>query len=161
MALSILAAITLTPGHLDADIPPKELTIEETMVKYSVEDTIIKYAEEFGASAIELLSVSNCESKFNPNIKGDYKNGVYLALGEFQIHKPTFIGWEKLYFNATGEHLDYYSSHDRVKLTAWIWVNHPEYKWSWTSYRALMNGGTYSFYSSLLGKHFTVHCKLL
>ncbi len=153
--LSVGAAITLYPSRIKADIlpvtiePPKPLTVQETIVKYAV---------QYAAPEKELLSVAKCESGFDPNRKGDYKNGVYLALGEFQIHEDTFWGWEKEFFLETSEHLDYQSSHDRIKLTAWIWVNRPQYRRAWTTYRALKNGGVYSFYSRQLEKYFTVTC---
>ena len=56
-----------------------------------------------------------------------------------------------------GEELDFNSSHDQIKLLSWSIAN--GYGRNWTAWRAIQNGGTYSFYSNQLKKHFKVTCK--
>lgn len=70
-----------------------------------------------------------------------------------QYHKQSFENHAKLY----GEELDYYSTYDQIKLGTWAIANGRGNEW--TAYRAIKNGGTYSFYSKLLNKHFTAKCK--
>ncbi len=151
MSLAFLIAVLL-PQTLQAD----KISVPEPFL--GVKETIVKYAQYYAVPENELLSVSWCESQFDQDRLGDLHHGEYLALGEFQIHEDTFYGWEKLYFISTGFHLNYRSSLDRIKLTVWVWKYHPEYKVAWTTYRALKNGGTYTFFSKQLGKTFTVNC---
>lgn len=76
------------------------------------------------------------------------------ANGVLQIHEPTFERWER----KMGEDLNYDSTMDQIKIGAWAFSQGDEYRNQWTMYVALKKGGTYSFYSKLLGKHYTVHC---
>lgn len=140
----LLPQTTHSDTHIEATEPPKELTIEETIAKYS---------QIYGAPERLLYSMAMCESNLNPNIKGD--SG--LAVGLFQYHDGT---WNRM-SSYMGETLDKYSWHDQIKLTAWVAANRPDRLREWTSYVAIQKGGTYSFYSKLLKRNFTVHCKMI
>lgn len=92
--------------------------------------------------------VIKCESGWNVKANGD--GGISLGIAQFQLE--SFNRMSK----AFGEKLDYYSSYDQLKL--FVWAMNNGYAREWTAYRAIKNGGTYSFYSNQLKKHFTVKC---
>lgn len=115
------------------------------------EQYIAYYAELNQTDESLLLKVAKCESKLNIQSKGDGGN----ATGIYQYWNDTFERFSKLY----GEELDINSYHDQIKLTSWIFANYPQYRKQWTSFRAIQNGGVYSFYSTKLKQHFTAICK--
>lgn len=121
-------------------IKPVELTVEE-QINY--------YSKLYNTDSNLVSKVIQCESKGSNTAVGD--GGLSRGIAQFQ--KPTFINLS----NKLGEELDYTSSHDQIKLTVWSIAN--GYGRNWTAYRALMNGGTYSFYSNQLKQHFTVVCR--
>lgn len=90
-----------------------------------------------------------CESG-GRKVKGDGGR----AYNEFQFHKPT---WDRM-SKKMGEELDINSGYDQAKLATWAVAN--GYGREWTSYVAIKNGGKYSFYSSLMKKHYTVTCNI-
>lgn len=124
----------------ETEISPADITID---------GQIDYYSNLYGADKQIVSKVIQCESKGNHSAVGD--SGLSRGIGQFQ--KPTFINLS----NKLGEELDYNSSHDQIKLMTWSIAN--GYGNNWTSYRAIQNGGSYSFYSSQLKKHFTVICK--
>jgi hypothetical protein len=108
------------------------------------------YSELYGVDSGIINKVIQCESNGNINAVGD--SGRSYGIAQFQ--KPTFSALSiKL-----GEKLDYYSTHDQIKLLAWSIAN--GYGNRWTAYKAIMNGGKYSFYSSQLHRYFNINCKL-
>lgn len=144
MVLAILIgafALPRTVGSTYIPVDPRTLSPREVITYYS---------NLYGADEVTLMKMATCESTMNPKAIGDGGR----ARNIFQYHKPTFDRYSKL----LGETLDYHSYHDQAKLTAWLYVNHPEELRAWTSFRALQNGGTYKFYSKLLQKHFVIHC---
>lgn len=112
---------------------------------------IVYYSEVNEIDSNLIMKMTDCESDFNPNAVGDSGR----AFGPLQFHRATFDSMAKL----MGEELRYDSANDQIKVVSWIAANYPSKLNSWTSYRAIQNGGTYSFYSSLLKKHYTVTCK--
>lgn len=124
---------------------PKELTPKEY---------IIKYAQEYGVSEKLLLKVAECESELDINaINNDEPNGIQ-SLGIYQIQPPTWEYFEKK-FNVD---LDPNIPEDNIKMAAIAFSKNEGL--NWTSYRAIKNGGTYTFVSSKNGKKYTVYCKL-
>ncbi len=120
----------------------RTVPVEETYL-----DLAIKYQVDYNL----MRSISSCESGGSMEAIGDGNR----AFGEFQYHVGT---WEN-FTKRMGENLDITSRYDQWKVTAWALSNgHGKH---WTSYVAIQNGGTYSFYSKLLKKHFTVKCQLL
>jgi len=121
---------------------------------YSAEPTIPelinRFALEYGVDHNLALSVAKCESGLKPTTSGDGGK----ANGVFQYWKPTFERHSKEF----GEELNYESPYDQIKLAMWAFSK--GYAREWTTYRAIQNGGVYSFYSRSLGKHFTVRCKI-
>lgn len=117
--------------------------------EWTYEQQITYYAELYGFDPVIGLKVAKCESGLSNSAIGDGKR----ANGIFQYHKGSFDRHAKLF----GEQLDYTSAHDQIKLAMWAMANgHAN---EWTAYRAIKNGGTYTFYSKLLGKHYTAVCK--
>lgn len=145
MFLSLVVAISAPTQVAEADIPVP------IPIPNDVKGMIVYYGEQYGAEIPLLDKMAFCESTYNPKAVGDGGR----ALSVYQYHKETFYSHAKL----MGEELNYNSAHDQIKLTAWISVHHPDKLRAWTSYRAIKNGGTYSFYSKLLKKHYTVVCK--
>lgn len=96
----------------------------------SVKGMIVYHAKAQGVNEEQMLKVSFCESSYKQNAVGDGGK----ALGVFQYHKPTF----DRYASWMGEKLDYTSAEDQIKLTAWIWKNHPEEKRAWTCYTKMV-----------------------
>lgn len=104
----------------------------------------------YGGDVLLNKAIIECESQWNETALGDSGR----SYGLFQFQKASFERMSK----AFGEELNYYSSYDQLKLGVWA-VNNG-YANEWTSYRAIMNGGKYSFYSKQLKQHFTVYCSL-
>jgi hypothetical protein len=144
----ILLSISFTDSKVGAE--EEHIVVEQveelnlTPVEYA---TI--YANHYGIDEGVFKKVMWCESRNNPDAVGD--NGK--AKNVMQFHKPTFDSYAK----KLGEDLDYNSYHDQIKVAAYMF-SIGEAK-QWTAYRAIINGGTYSFYSSSLGKHYTATCK--
>jgi hypothetical protein len=90
----------------------------------SVKGIIQFHAKEQGVNESKLLALSFCESSFTYNAVGDGGR----AYGAFQYHRPTFDRYARL----MGETLDYKSTEDQARLTAWIMKNHPEEMRAWT-----------------------------
>ena len=122
------------------DIKTSDLTIEQQVTYFS---------ELYGADTDIVEKVIQCESRGIVNAIGD--SGRSIGIAQFQ--KPTFLMLSK----KLGEELDFNSSHDQIKLLSWSIAN--GYGRNWTSYVAIKNGGTYSFYSNQLKRHFRVTCK--
>lgn len=156
MVVCVVISLIILSSKVTAEAPTYEIVVKiETP-----QDYIIKYAEQFDTNPELLLKIANCESQFNPEAKGDKKDGVYLAVGLYQYHLDMWNGSVELYKKEVAdENLSRDSFQDQAKITAFIFAKHPELRKKWTSYVAYINGGTYSFYSKLLGKHYTVVCK--
>ncbi len=117
-------------------------------------DYIKTYAKEFGVDSELLYDVMMCES-MGKKVKGD--GG--LSLNEFQWQIPTWSMYEKMYSKEFGEtKFDIHSLHDQSKLTAYAFSKGESARNMWTAYRAIKNGGTYSFYSKQLKGHYTAKC---
>lgn len=144
MASAFLVAISVSPITLDTDIPPLPPKV------LSVQETIVKYATVYRAPEKKLESLFRCESTFRQNVIGEEGE---IGVGQF---KPdTFKRLAKL----MGEELNIHSYSDQIKLVSWLSVNHPNEMRNWTTWRALQNGGTYTFTSRQTGKTYTVVCK--
>lgn len=116
-----------------------------------------KYGEEYGANMNILNAVVRCESQFGKLPNGDFKNGEYLAVGIGQYHKETWNRHTKISGLAGSRD----SVEDQARQLAWTFAKgSEEMKREWTTYRAIKNGGEYSFFSSVLNKQFTVKCKV-
>jgi hypothetical protein len=118
----------------------------------SKEQQVVYFSDLYGGDSQIALSVMECESSGSHSAKGDggRSNGI------FQFQKSSFERMEKDF----GEDLNYTSEYDQIKLASWALAN-PKYQREWTSYRAISNGGKYSFYSSQMKRHYTIYCSLI
>ena len=112
------------------------------------------FANLYGVDSKIVNKVLDCESDYNHEAKGDGGHSKGIA----QIQKPTWDWMEQEYFKEWGEHLDYQSSHDQIKLLAYQ-ISKGEGH-NWTTYVAIEHGGVYKFWSSQNGKHYTIYCKV-
>lgn len=118
----------------------------------SPQEVISYYAELYGADEKTLLSMARCESQFKPSAHNE-DDGGSPSTGLYQYKKGTFERYSQL----MGEELNMQSYHDQAKLTAWVYVHYPKERKAWTSYRAIVNGGSYTF--TFEGEPYTVYCK--
>lgn len=153
---SLTMALAMLVGTLVFARPAGSTYIPIDPKTLSPKEVITYYSNLYGADEALLQRMADCESNWNEDPNGDKKDGVYLAKGMYQYHTETWLR----HSGYMGENLDRLSYHDQAKLVAWISVNKPEALTEWTSYRAIRNGGTYTFHSKLLNKSFTVTCKL-
>lgn len=121
-------------------VRPSELTLEGQVSHYS---------KLYGADEDIVKGVIQNESKWNVNAVGD--GGRSRGIAQFQEESFNRLS------GLMGEDLDYHSPHDQIKLLSWSIAN--GHGREWTAYICIMNGGSYSFYSRQLQKHFTVYCK--
>lgn len=135
LMLFVSQPVIAEPITISANLP-LEKQVELFSIVYGADSNIIK-------------KMIYEESGWKMSAVGD--SGISRGIGQFQ--KSSFIRLSKL----MGEDLDYNSSYDQIKLLVWSVAN--GHGREWTSYRCIMNGGTYSFYSKQLGKHFTINCK--
>ena len=142
----------LFPSPLSEHYISKAEAPTKTLAEYSVLELIDYYSSIYRQDPVLLKKVAWCESQYEKDLPGDGGR----AYSVFQIHKPTFEQWSK----EMGELLDYGNYQDHIKVATWAFAQGEEYRKKWTTYVAIKNGGTYSFYSKLLKKHFTVFCKL-
>lgn len=113
-------------------------------------EVIEKYSTEYGLDKNLVYSMLFCESTLNENAIGDSGKSKGIS----QYNPNTFIRHEK----KLGEDLDEQSWHDSIKLMTFAIANGMGNEW--TSYRAIKNGGSYTFKNSYTGKTQTVKCNL-
>lgn len=123
----LLAALILVPSMTAADdtvplsYPPKVATM---LLASSL-------SAQMGVDPYQVKYVLKHESGYSQDAVGDHG----LAVGVGQYHKDTFNHYEKLYFNTTGTHLNYYTAQDQVRLMTWQWKVFPKSKYEWTTWR--------------------------
>lgn len=145
LAFTLITSLLVSPTKAIAE--PTEIV---NPVNLTVEQQVEYFSELYQADVILVKKVIGCESSWNNSASGDNS----LSNGIFQFQKSTFYRMAKI----LGEELDYTSQYDQVKLGTYA-MSKPELAREWTAYVAIQNGGTYSFYSKQLQKHFTVVCK--
>lgn len=126
----------------------------ETPVDYSVKAMIERLAPRYGQDPELIYKITYCESqhKIKSHDGGRGKNIT-------GIHDTTFNLWLPLYEKAENETLDIHSSYDQLKMMSWAFSQGESYRRQWTTYRAYINGGTYTFYYKLLKGTYTARCK--
>lgn len=113
-------------------------------------EVIQKYSDEYKIDANLLYSVLYCESRLDPQTKSGDSNRSH---GIAQIKDGTWESLEK----RLGHELDKKSYLDAIRLTAYAFsINEGR---NWTPYRAIKNGGSYTFTNVHTGKEQTVYCK--
>lgn len=118
--------------------------------KNTTKELVTKYAQVYNVNSKVMLAMMRCESSGNQSAIGDGGR----AKGLYQYHTGT---WERIE-NKLGKDMDINSEHDQVHMTAYALSQGMGSQW--TSYVAIKNGGTYSFYSKLMKQHYTVKCSV-
>lgn len=122
--------------------------------EYSQEDIInlIKlYSEKYQVDKNVLIKMAECESNFKQNTYGDKNN----AFGLYQFWNET---WHRHSIKYFGHELDKNSVVDQIMLASAAISGGDGNEW--TSYRAIKNGGSYTFYYKLEKRYVTVYCKI-
>ena len=118
--------------------------------EYSTTELIKKYAQVYNVNSKVMLAMMRCESSGNQSAIGDGGR----AKGLYQYHTGT---WERIE-KKLDKDMDINSEHDQIHMTAYALSQGMGSQW--TSYVAIKNGGTYSFYSRLMKQHYTVKCSV-
>lgn len=124
------------------------------LTEKTIKEQVEYFSGLYNTNSAVVNKVLECESKFDHSSVGDGGRSKGIA----QIQGPTWKDLEYKFNKEYIEDLNYNSRFDQIKLTTWSIAN--GYGNKWTAYRAIMNGGKYSFYSKQLKRHFTVTCKL-
>lgn len=144
IAFGVLAFL-LTIGKARAFAP--ELALRDQ----PIQSIVTYFSNQNGVDPRFALSVMDCESHGEQKTVSDEGR----SLGIFQIQKPT---WER-FTKEMGEVLDINSPFDQARVATFAFAhNHAD---EWTTAVAIKNGGSYSFYSKQLKRHFTVKCSLI
>lgn len=122
---------------------------------------IKRYTAKFHSSTDTVYSVMMCEGGLDGK-SGDFRDGAYHSFRWFAYFTETWERYSQKYRDTFGveDEFDINSLHDQVKLTSWIYSLEEVNKEEWTTYRAIKNGGTYTFYSKFHKKWFTIFCTL-
>lgn len=130
---------------------PVHIVEAQRIVDQTIPEMIQEIAPRFGEDPKLIEKITWCESHWKIAVHdGGYGKGITgLHSGTFKLYLPA-------YEKETGETLNYDSSYDQLKMMSYMFSIGEARQW--TTYRAYKNGGTYSFYSHLLKKNFTVRC---
>lgn len=149
-AIICFLVITSLLGIFPQRIVSETIKITEQPISAQID----YFATLYGTDSSVVKQVVECESNGYHGAVGD--GGRSKGIAQFQ--KPTWDYLLGVYKKKYNEELDYKSSFDQIKLLTFsIAEGHGN---RWTAFRAIMNGGKYSFYSSQLKKSFVVYCKL-
>lgn len=111
------------------------------------------FAAEYETSSEDLIKVANCESGFNEDAHNKKDpNGGSFSFMQFQL--PTFNSYAK----KIGIDNPDIKNKVHVAETSSYMFSIGEGK-QWTAYRALKNGGSYTFFYEPENKYITVYCK--
>lgn len=148
----LLVLILIVSG---ISILPKKTTVVEPVVinfdTYTIPELVDYIAPQYNQDPALLKKIIYCESGFRHESIHD--GG--LGKGATGLHRATFMGWSK----EMGVDLDYNSSMDQIRVMAWAFSQGGHYRDDWTTYRAYMNGGTYTFTQKKTGITYTSRCK--
>lgn len=144
ISVLLILLVSLFAFRVDAEAPDdkREMTVEQTVAHYAYIN---------GVDQRLVLSMMKCESEGKQGAIGDGKH----AVGIFQYWPETWTRHSAKY----GEKLDRNSYQDQAELATWAVANGMGNEW--TSYRAIKNGGSYTFFYKLQNKKITVYCDLL
>lgn len=144
LALAILSLLVLPQRGIAEPIHITKVATVPEMIK--------EIAPRFDQDPALIDKIIKCESGYKvvPHDGGHGK-------GVTGLHKNTFKLYLPMYEKQEGETLNYDSSYDQIKMMSFMFQKGEARQW--TSYRAYKNGGTYTFYSKLMGKTYTSRCK--
>lgn len=116
----------------------------------SIPDLFTKYSTQYGISEQLIKKVANCESSFSPKAINHSDN----SQGLMQFQPQTFYTYAKKISIANPS---IWNADQQVHVAAYMFsIGQGK---QWTTYRAIQNGGSYTFYSKQLKKWITVYCK--
>lgn len=144
----ILSLLLLPSSTAKAEAPTLELKDR------TIQEIITHYAEQYEVSVPIALAVARCESQFGKLSDGDGGN----AKGLWQYWDDTWNRHYKEFYKETAIELVKGNQIDDTQLAMWAFSKGKSKEWS--TYRAIINGGNYSFYSRSLQKHFVVKCSV-
>lgn len=123
MTIAVVATLAIGThiGLADSDSPPSIYTPSQQHV-------IVKAATFYGAPAQELLVTGHCETGHGDEFVDQSAIGKQGEIGAYQYFQSTWNAMSAV----MGEKLDIHSFDDQVKLTAWVFANHPEWKKQWS-----------------------------
>ena len=107
------------------------LTLKEQIVAY-----MSFVADKYGVNIRDMDKLITCESGYNPDAKGDYKNGVPSAIGILQFWKGTFDAFKK---EAKMPQLEYTDWHSQLELGSWAISKGYQNHWKWCWNNAVLN----------------------
>jgi len=141
-------------SHKEAEVQlNKQLAEQERINKMSYVEMVEYIAPQFNQNPEEIKKIIYNESGFKVQCHDSCRAKNVTA-----IHDSTFKGWLPKYEKEMGETLNIESQFDSIKMMSWAFKK--GYKTAWTTAVACdSKDGTYSFYSKLMGKHYTVVCK--
>jgi len=131
----------------------KQLAEQERINKMSYVEMVEYIAPQFNQDPEYLKLIIWNESGFEIKCHDGCRAKNITA-----IHDNTFIGWLPEYEKETGGTLNIDSQFDSIKMMAWAFKKGKKTAWT-TAVACDSKDGTYSFYSNLLGKHYTIVCK--
>jgi cell division protein FtsL len=142
--------------HKEAEEQFKKLKVEQERIdKMSYIQMVHYIAPQFNQDPNEIAQIIWNESNFKVQSHDGGRAKNITA-----IHDSTFKGWLPQYEKETGQTLNMQSQFDQISMMSWAFSK--GYKTAWTTAVACNNeNGTYSFYSRLMQKHYTVTCKPL
>ena len=128
---------------------------KEKIEKMTYVEMVHYIAPQFNQDPEEIKQIIWNESNFRIQLHDGGRAKNITA-----IHDRTFKSWLPQYEKEMGETLNMHSQFDSIKMMSWAFEK--GYKTAWTTAVACdSKDGTYSFYSNLMGKHYTVICKPL
>lgn len=155
IALFILLCVTpLKAQKSDLQVPiepeqEKVIILEELTPK----ELLTYFADQYKTSAEDLIKVAMCESGFNEGAHNkEDPNGGSFSFMQFQL--PTFNQYAKK-INIENHNIE---NKVHVAQVSSYMFSIGEGK-QWTTYRALKNGGEYTFFYKPKNKYITVYCK--
>ena len=138
----------------ESDLVAERMPVMAKQEFKTVDEIINEVAPKFGQDPKLISKITFCESSHK--VQSHDGGRAYNITG---IHNTTFNYWLKQYEKEMNETLDINSTYDQIKIMSWAFSKGDKYRNQWTSYVSYTNGGTYTFYSKMLGKTFTAKCR--
>ena len=151
LVVLISLSLEMKQDHITGtgNMVPQEVVLDFNSM--TIPELITYIAPQYGQDPALLSKIAWCESNHDTNANHDGGRGK----GATGLHRTTFNGWAK----EMGLTLDYNSPMDQIRVMAWAFSQGESKRDDWTTYRAYMNGGTYTFTHSKTGITYTSRCK--